>query len=518
MSVAQVPPPELGPDPPRALAPSVEDELDQQIRRLGGERRRLLALTALAAVLVWGGVETLTRFGDTLDAFLRHEIDWTGASIYVPPHPVDRTALSRIDLERVHARLVPRWALLVALADDATGRRRATYAFRELRDSVAGDPNLVDLVTELHRLVSFDVRRHAHRIDYLLWAWGDYMDRNDVPYRLEATVRRRGDRLAFFPRSYRVLSDTRNDHGSRVRVLDRMDPLGITETWLGRTGYEPDGAMLVGERLLHFAVHRVWPLLDPQMAPRRPSNERMLAAGVRADVEALLSAPHFDVLARTAEDLVVLAETADAIHARASCGARFHVWDLPYRGLSRRSVDNIVVALHASEGSSCPDLTLDEAAAIVGAAERLAGERNLPAALEALVAVVARSVAAHELRHVEDGAPETIACPGCPVGTPPDVVAELSAYLAAIASPHVGHLAALQLCTRPVPDGPSEMGPHDVAVTLAASIVFPDGCSGEAPPNLMARARTAEERYFGRRLDAEVPRRWPESIAVLTRR
>lgn len=495
-----------------------DGELARDIRRLGGDRRRLLGLTLTLTVLVWGGVEGLARFGDTLDAFLRHEIDWTGAQIYLPPHRVERGAHERMDLERVHARLVPRWALLVAQADDATGRRRATYAFRELRDAVAEDPNLVELVTELHRLVSHDVRRHARRIDYLLWAWGDYMDRIGAPYRLEATVRRRGDRLALFPRSYRVLSDTRNDHGSRVRVLDRMDPLGITETWLGRTGYEPDGAMLVGERLLHFAVHRVWPLLDPQMAPRRPANERVLAAGVRADVESLLSAPHFDVLARTAEDLVVLAETADQIHARASCGARFHVWDLPYRGLSRRSVDNIVMALSASEGEACPDLTLDEATAIVGAAERLAEERNLPAALEALVAVVARSVAAHELRHVEDGPPEEMSCPGCPVGTPPEVVAELSAYLGAIASPHVGHLAALQLCTRPVPDVPSEMSPHDVAVALATSIVFPGGCTGEPPPDLLSRARTAEERFFGRRLDAEVPRHWPESIAVLTRR
>ena len=110
----------------------------------------------------------------------------------------------------------------------------------------------------------------------------------------------------------RVLADARNDHGSRVRVLDRMDPLGITEGWLGRTGYEPDGAMLVSERMLHFSVHRVWPLLDLQIAPRRPESERGLSRGVRAEVEALLSAPHFEVLSRSAEDLQVLAETAEA--------------------------------------------------------------------------------------------------------------------------------------------------------------------------------------------------------------
>lgn len=474
------------------------------------------------AVLCWGLAEGMARYGSTLDSFLRHEIDWTGASIYLPRSPVDRAAVGRIDLERVHARLIPRWALLVAQADDASSRADATYAFRELRDAVRQDPNLVDLITELHHLVAHDVRRHAARIDYLIWAWGDYMDRVGQPFRIEATVRRRhtsdGDRLALFPRSYRVIADARNEHGSRVRVLDRMDPLGITETWLGRTGYEPDGAMLVGERLLHFAVHRVWPLLDLQIAPRRPENERNLAPGVRAEVEALLPPAHFAVLTRTAEDLQVLAETAEQIHARASCGARFHVWDLPYRGLSRRSVDNILLAIHRSEGAPCPDITLDEAAAIVGAAERLAEERNLPAALEALVSVVARSVAAHELRHVEDGAPEDMSCPGCPVGTPPDVVAELSAYFAAVASHHVGYLSALQLCTRPVPAEASEMSPHDVAVALAVDELLPGGCRGDVPDDLRNRAHVASQRFFGARLDAELPRRWPDSIAVITRR
>lgn len=477
---------------------------------------------AALCLLGWLAVEAFSRHGDTLGAFLRHEIDWTGAALYVPSAPVDRAAIARIDLARVHARLLPRWALLVAQADDPTSRRRATYAFRELRDALAADANLVELITELHRLVSHDVTRHAHRIDYLLWAWDDYMDRVGAPYRIEATVRRRhgpdGDRITLFPRSYRVIADARNDHGSRVRVLDRMDPLGITESWLGRTGYEPDGAMLVGERMLHFTVHRVWPLLDPQIAPRRPEAERGLSPGVRAEVEALLSAPHFAVLSRTAEDLQVLAETADQIHARASCGALFHVWDLPYRGLSRRSVGNIVRALNRSEGSSCPDITLDEATAIVGAAERLGQEPNLPAALEALVSVVARSVAAHELRHVEDGPPEDMSCPGCPVGTPPAVVAELSAYFAAVGSPRVGYLSALQLCTRPVPAEASEMTPHDLAVALAVDELFEAGCRGAIPEDLPNHARVAEERFFGRRLSAELPRHWPESIAVLTRR
>ena len=492
------------------------------MQRLGGERRKILAFGAALLVLGWGAVEGIDRYGSDLDSFLRHEIDWWGETVYWPEAPIDRAAIDQIDLERVHARLIPRWALLVAQADDATGRAQATYAFRELRDAVAPDANMVALITELHRLTSHDVVRHSHRIDYLLWAWGDYMDRVGAPYRLETTVRRRRsgehERLALLPRSYRVIADERNDHGSRVRVLDRMDPLGITETWLGRTGYEPDGAMLVGERMLHFAVHRVWPLLDLQIAPRRPEGERGLARGVRDEVQALLSPAHFAVLVRTAEDLQVLAETTEQIHERHSCGAHFTVWDLPYRGLSRRSVNNIVLALRQSEGEPCPDLTLEEAAAIVGAAERLALERNLPAALEALVSVVARSVAAHELRHVEDGPVDDIACPGCPVGTQPEVVAELSAYFAAVGSPHVGYLSALQLCTRPVPEDESHMRPHDLAVALATDQLFEGGCRGTIPDDLPNHARVVEDRYFGRRLDAELPRHWPESIAVLTRR
>jgi len=132
--------------------------------------------------------------------------------------------------------------------------------------------------------------------------------------------------------------------------------------------------------------------------------------------------------------------------------------------------------------------------------------------------VVARSVAAHELRHVEDGPVDDIACPGCPVGTQPEVVAELSAYFAAVGSPHVGYLSALQLCTRPVPEDESHMRPHDLAVALATDQLFEGGCRGTIPDDLPNHARVVEDRYFGRRLDAELPRHWPESIAVLTRR
>ena len=146
----------------------------------------------------------------------------------------------------------------------------------------------------------------------------------------------------------------------------------------------------------------------------------------------------------------------------------------------------------------------------MGASERLRASAALPAALEELTALVGRAVAAHEVRHVADGARADVPCPGCREGTPSLVRAELSAYLAGFATPGVGYVAALQACSHP-----REVGLHAVAIEEATSAVIDGGCEQAAPDDLYARARAAEARYFGERPQIGAPRGFPRQLAVL---
>ncbi|GAB4204010.1 MAG: hypothetical protein OHK0013_18590 [Sandaracinaceae bacterium] len=478
------------------------------------ERRRLLVrglsvVLALATVLGLG-----LRHASTVSALLRREIDLTGRPIYVPLHAVSEAQLARIDFDDVHRRLLPRFVLALGRAETPAGRRRAEYAFRALREALAPDPNLVELWGELHLLASLDPVRHARRIDYLLWAHNHYLESRGQPYRVEATLHLRGERPRLVTRSYRVLDDASDGAGHRARYLRRIDRVGLVEPWLGHTTREEDGAMLVADRILHFATRHVWPALAPALDERRPARERGSLPGMRAEVRAALSPELFAVLEETAEDQQALLEASASIESRHACGSRFRVFDLPYRGLSRRSHAMLALAIEQSRGSRCPDVTLAEAAQIVGASERLAHTPRLEEALEALASFTARAVAAHEVRHVADGPSRTLACPGCPPGTPALVRAELSAYLASFATEGVGHTAVLIACANPE----RERGVDAHAIRLAVEATLPDGCEGTAPEDLLARARRAETRYFGDRARVSLAASFPAPAELLTRR
>ncbi len=241
--------------------------------------------------------------------------------------------------------------------------------------------------------------------------------------------------------------------------------------------------------------------------------ERGVLPGVREEAEGALLPEQFALLSETAADQQTLIEVAESIRARRACGSRFEVFDLPYNGLSASSHRALREALWASRFSSCPDVTLDEAAQLIGASERLRTTDGLAVALEALSAWVARGVAVHELRHVADGPSEELACASCVDGTSDLLRAELSAYLATFATRGVGYLAALQACA--MPDRRS--ADHAIAVSMATEETIPGGCTGDAGLGFYARAHAAELRYYGERDAVAAPPNFPTSIAVITR-
>lgn len=499
-----------------ASGESRDDEDAQALAGIAqGRRSTLRGILAIATFVLALGWTFETR-GDAITALLRHEIDLEGEPLYEPRHTIDRAALRRIDFERFHAHLVPEWLAEQNHADTPAGRRRAEYAYRALLEEVAPDRNLDVLWRELHDRIAADPIASAHRIEYLLWAHDAYMDRIGAPYRLEASAFMRGERGHILARAYRAIADAQAPHGERVRILRRLDHAPVVETWLGRTDREREGAFVVADRVLHFTLRHVWPALNPALDERLPARERGLAGGVRREVEAAVDPYFWSILRETAEDQQALLEAAASIESRHACGSAFRIFGLPYRGLSAHSRAMLRIALDASRGNACPDVTIDEATQLVAASERLRAEDDLEDALEALVAVVARSVAAHELRHVADGPSDALLCPGCAGEASPLVRAELSGYLAAFATPGVGYLAALGACSAPLPRG-RHSTPDAIAIEAATRTVLRGGCEATAPTDLYVRARRMERRFFGSRAAITVPEALPRTLEVIRR-
>ncbi|MFW5920435.1 MAG: hypothetical protein ACOCUS_01245, partial [Polyangiales bacterium] len=408
--------------------------------------------------------------------------------------------------------LIPAW--VIASAQARASNNATTWAeddYERLRGELAADPNLAALFDELHLLLGTDPLSNADRIDYLLWAYNDYLDRNDQPWRVEATLYVRDQRPIFYTTSYRILSDVETEDGRRVRLVRRADPTNVVEGYLGHTQRAGDGAFVVMDRVLHFAARNVWPLMHPAIDDRRPREEGAFGPAIRDEALATLSPDLHGLLQETAVDQQALVEVAQSIHARRGCGNHFRVWGLPYKGLSSRDQRSLVGALLRSRESECPEVTLPEAARMVGASERLRHTDDIDAAIEELGAWVARGVAAHELRHVADDAGGGPDCDGCPQSMSEAAVAELSAYLSAFATPRAGRVALLQACALVGRDG----GAHAEALAFAFERLLPDGCGGGPPEDVHARARELELELFGDREPVRLPERFPQSVAMM---
>ena len=480
--------------------------------------RVAMGTVALGVVLATAALTWWTELGRVW----RGESRVDGTPLYEPSHEL-RVEGSAVDWRRVHATLIPRWLIArghahrtlsaqgIADFDEAA---RAHRAFTELRFAVRSDPNLTGLVDELE-LRAADPVAHAERIDYLLWAWNEYLDRHAVPWRLEANLHlRRDGSAAFVTRSYEILADLEDDAGRRLRLLRRADLTNVDEGFLGHTPGRDEGALVILDETLRFAVRHVWPMLNPGLDEYLPTEQRAVAGPVRARLR--LGAAERARLRETAVDQLALVEVADSIHARAECGSRFRVWGLPWNGLAPPDQNALIAALDRSRGRDCPEVTLGEAARMIGASERLGQTPALADAVESLGTWVARAVAIHELRHVADGGSE-VECPGCPPAMLPDTRAELSAYLASFAVDEVAHVAALQACAMQPEKHEGSREPHALALAFAVPRLLPNGCDGAIPEDLAERARHLERSLFGDRAPVRLPEAFPVHIPLLAR-
>ncbi len=498
---------------------SMERAFGETVAAFKARQRRALWRSAICFVIGLACSTGLWLERRYVARVVRGEVDLAGEPTYEPDFPSDTEALAQIDWGEVHSRLLPAWVI-------ARGRRKglasiradaAQRAYTQLRYAVAPDRNLVSLLDEVEMGVRTDPIGHAERIDYLLWAYNDYLDRNEISWRVEATLHvRRRDDATFLTRSYEVLDDLRSARGDRLRLLRRADLTNIDEGFLGHTSARDDGALVMLDQVLAFSVRHVWPTLHAGLDTR--VDDTGLAPFVRQEALGAMRTQDYLLLHETAVDQTALIEVAASIHARAECGNRFRSYGLPWNGLEAPDQRALVEALGRSRGTECPEVTLGEAARMLGASERLGSTPMLADAVEGLTTWVASAVSVHELQHVADRG--RARCIDCPPGTSASAQDELSAYLESFATEGIGYVALLQACSAEMPDDQTTVSsaPHAQALTLAFAALLPSGCSGPIPEDLYRRARVAQTRFFGERAPTELPEDYPAHITLLERR
>lgn len=487
-----------------------DDLLGRELTAIWASKRRSLRRSVIGSALLMVLVPVWRAHDERVRSYVRGETELSGEPRYVPAHEPDPRALASIDFARLHTELLPGWTIALAHGTSPYWRRQADARFEELAAAVAPDPNLHALLTRTNRALRDDPLAHAARLDYWLWAYNAYLDAQKVPWRIEASLSLGRERPIFRTLSYEVMLDTRTRAGHRLRLLRRADHTNTLEGWMGQTGRPEDGAMLLMRRVLHFTVRHVWPGLHPAIDERRPAAERSWLPHVRREVQAALDPATFQLLSETAVDQQLLIEIAASIQTRAKCGSRFRLDPLAYNGLSPRSLRSLMFALARSgPEDECPAVTVAEAAALVGASERLRTTNGLVDAIESLTMVVARAVATHELRHVADG--EFIPCPGCPEGLEGIARAEVSAYLAAFAAPELGYLSLFQACATPAGEGI-----HGAARQAVLEALLPFGCEGPTLHGLYSIAANLERNLFGDRPAVTLPH-LPARVPLLPR-
>jgi len=462
------------------------------------------AILFLVAAVAAGGGSAMLLGPIPWASWWAGEISLDGTRRFDPGTP-DRDAVSRIDFERVHAELWPTWLAAVGPAREV--------AWEELQRSVQDDSFLVARLETIHRLIQKGPARNANRLLYQVWAWNHYLDLLGAPWRLSAGIHVNADSGAvFYVKSYRVISDTPTRVGDghwRTRVVQRVDDLNVMEGYLGLTSDHEEGALVVAERVAAFALERVWPLLDPTLDPERRRLDTAFAEAIRREARQALAPEDHEVLRSTAADRFWLERAVEGVHDRARCGSQFRIGVLPFDGLNHEALQTVRRFAAATYSAPCPDVTREEALAMVLRSHRLQSTERLRPALEALTAWVARAVAIHEARHAADDAmEEPMACVDCPDHVTGVTRLEVSAYLASFTDERSGVVALLQACAVEEVDAAGRgQALRFLSERLSAA------CVQGPPASLQEQARALELSIFQRsdsiQLDPAFPARLP---------
>ena len=467
----------------------------------------------IAAIVLLAGLAVIARH-PTVRALCRGEIDWSGRRVYAPTFAPDPDALRAIDLRRVHAQLLPDWAIEAARA-----RRGHPHdepgAFAALLHEAGRDANLRALLLELRPIATDRLDEDGGRALYLLWAWGDYLRRFRQPYWLQAEIAERDEARVLQLSTYHVRHVTDvglGAHAFEVRFVQRLDGTTLREPFLGATRRGDDFATVVVDRVEDFVVEDVWPLLDLDDESLTPMG-RNWAPALRREVEASLHPADFAELQATANLQRRLRSVMRDVRARRGCVRRRLLRRVGYDGLDDARLRQLQGIAERERGAGCPSLTPKELESLAIVSTKLRRRPRLRPAFDALVAVAARHVALHEVRHLADhaalgGLDDVLPCRSCREDMPAEARAELSGHLAAIAWSEVPSMAMYQagLVVAREPTAP-----HAAAMDLLTTRVGRP-CGSGPPTDLVTVARTLEHEMLERSEPIALPLAFPQRL------
>lgn len=412
--------------------------------------------------------------------------------------PSHASALSKVDLVRVHAELLPSWGIASANIELEGAAEAEAAAAKAMEEALGADRNLLDLFLQIRKLSKEPVE-NADEILKLVGFWSAYLDGEGAPFLVQGNVVSTGRDAFFYLKTYEVRQDLQLKIGEefvRARAVSRLDRTNVQEAYLGATSPGQEEATVVLDRLAEFAVSRVWPMLASEdLTP--------LGRAVVAEVEANLGAEALQTLRALAPERRQMQQVLDAIEARRECGSTFMVRTPEYAGLAERDLLTLERLGAQAQGHPCPDVTVEEAQVLRQTSRVLAEAEGLGAAVRALVAMLAANVAVHEARHVVDdrlvdGLREPLECAGCPENMSVMTRAELSAYLASFAWSPAPYTTFFQACDATEGQG----GPHGRAMAMILDKL--QTFCGDAPPELAQRAAGLEQAWLGRSVPVEI--------------
>lgn len=409
------------------------------------------------------------------------------------PLTVDKRALGQIDLEAVHAELVPSWVV-------ARGAMRPLQ-LKVLRKELRPDRSLVAIVERIGMLSEADPVLNAAELKALVATWNAYLDAAGEPWRMEGeVVVNQGDDL-FALRTYRVIYDghTRvGKHMYRTRLQRRADDTTQVETYLGHVQSWKEGVLLLHDRIRDYTLDEVWVLLDPDLPVGDEPVRRAFLQPLRDEVRQALGDDVADQLSAAAGHRRAMLDVVGQVHARHRCGSQFLISRVPWNGFEPADVARLEVHAAAAAHQDCPDVTPEEARVLVASSRWLREQEGLREDLDGLIAWVAGAVVIHEARHAADddgrvGFGTALECLACPPELERVGVLEASAYMASFAAPKRGVLAMYQAC---------RLDPKQTPVRAAAVAFLVERlgttCAEGPPPDLVERGRGVEVELFGR--------------------
>lgn len=429
------------------------------------------------------------------------------------PPPLDTHELEGTDLTHVHRDLLPAWVVARSQPQAEAERK----AFEALTTALSPSPRLQALAVDLRESTDPDRLSQPggrERALDVLGEWNALLERSGVPLVLRGNVVV-SPRTFFYITVSEVLSEVQvrvQKRKERVRVLRRLDSLNVNENIAGTADERLEGAVVMTDEIVEFALDEVWPMLaDADDLEQLGSLRASFAPAVRAEVEATLPSDTFEVLRETAAARATLMDAVRGVRERTRC-SRFVIAHVPWNAMGDEDLSTF--RRHVGDDPGCPSITADELWKMTLSSRTLRNTDGLEDALEALAAFAARPIILHEARHAADLRAEregdSRRCVACETFEQTLVEDEVSAYLAELANTRQLATALAQICTA-LETNPSRTH-HEALTILFGRANY--RCEDGPRPDLADAFRDVEAGAFDEVQSVEFATEPPASIPV----